>query len=149
MKELLDKIDEISRYGLIENVDEKNKPKNLERHLVKIYDMYFENENEYEFDETNYPKFNKKDFLNTRENIASNFPNFGYYKVATLPFENDYLMADAIEDIHDIIYDLLEVKWRFQNTSESDAKWFFNFIFESHTKNHIINLLNYISATDK
>ncbi|WP_177764412.1 DUF5063 domain-containing protein [Flavobacterium sp. I3-2] len=150
MKELLDPINEISKYGLLENLNEKDKTKNLERNLVKIYDLYFENE--FEFDETEYPEFNKKDFSNIRENIASNFPKFGYYKIATLitEIENEVenLIADSIDDLNDIILDLQEVKWRTENTSVNDAKWFFNLIFESHTKNHIINLLNYLRETE-
>jgi len=145
MKELLDKINEISKYGLIKNLNEEGKTKKLERNLVKIYDLYFENG--YQFDETEYPEFNKKDFLNIRENIESNFPKFGYYKIATstkIENETEYLIADSIDDLNDIIFDLQEVKWRIENTSENDAKWFFNLIFESHTKSHIINLLNYL-----
>ena len=147
MKELLDQINEISKYGLIKNLNEENKEKNLEKNLVKIYNSYFEIE--YEFDENDYPEFEKTELLNIRENIESNFPKFGFYKIANeiSEIENEYenLIGDSIDDLTDIIFDLQETKWRTENTSENDAKWFYKFTFETHTKNHLINLLNYIN----
>ncbi len=151
MKELLDQINEISKFGFVKNLDEKDKTKSLEKYLVKIYDLYFKNE--YKFDETEYPKFDSKSLINIRENLESNFPNFGYYKIANkineVENDNEYFIGDSIDDLNDIIFDLQEIKWKSENTSENDAKWFFNFIFESHTKNHIINLLNYLKETKK
>ena len=149
MKELLDQINEISKYGLIKNFDEKNKELNLEKNLVKIYNSYFEIE--YVFDEKKYPEFDNTELLKIRENIESNFPNFGYYKIpneiAEIENESENLIGDSVDDLSDIILDLQEIKWRAKNTSENDSKWFFKLIFESHTKNHIINLLNYLKET--
>ena len=149
MQEILDQINEISKYGLTKNSIEKDKEKNLEKHLVKIYNSYFETE--YTFDESNYPEFKKNEILNIRENIQSNFPNFGYYKIAkeieNIYSETEYFVGDAIDDLADIIIDLQEIKWHAENNSEDDAKWFFKFIFENHTKQHLIALLNYLNQT--
>ena len=56
--------------------------------------------------------------------------------------------GDAIDDLLDIIYDLLEIKWRKENNSENDAWWFFELIFYSHTQQHLIDLLNYLKNKD-
>lgn len=53
-------------------------------------------------------------------------------------------MGDAVDDLSDIIYDLLEVKWRLEHTSETDAWWHFLFTFQAHTQQHLIDLLNYL-----
>lgn len=149
MKELLDHINEVSKYGLFKNIDEENKELNLEKYLVKIYNSYFEIE--YKYDEKEYPEFDNTELLQIRENIKSNFPNFGYYKIANeitdIENETENLIGDSIDDLNDIILDLQEIKWRAENTSENDSKWFFKLIFNSHTKNHIINLLNYLKDT--
>ena len=150
MIELLEQIDEISKYGLFKNLNEKNKEVNLEKKLVEIYNYYFKTE--YEFDENEYPEFNKLEYSKIRENIISNFQNFGFYKVATeidkIENESEIVLADSLDDLCDIIIDLQEVKWRVENTSENNAKWFFKLIFESHTKNHILNLLKYLGETN-
>lgn len=148
MIQLLDQIDEISKYGLFKNLNEENKELNLERKLVKIYNYYFETQ--YKFDENEYPEFNNFEYSIIRENLLSNFPNFSFYKVAieidNIENESENVLADALDDLCDIIHDLQEIKWRAENTSENDAKLFFKFVFESHTKKHILNLLNYLDA---
>lgn len=108
--------------------------------------MYFE-END-KFDEKDYEEFDIKKFPNIRQNIESNFENFGLYKMLLdiNDFENktENTLGDAVDDLLDIIKDLLEVKWRIENNSLDDGVWFFKFIFRSHTQQHILDLLNYI-----
>ena len=151
MEELISTINEIVKYGLNPNINEVNKERLLEKHLVKVYDIYFEISNEN--DSTDYPDFDKSLFPNIRQNIKRNFPNFGFYKtvIDIYDFTNiiEYGTGDAIDDLNDIIYDLLEVKWRIEHNSLKDGLWYFEFIFHNHTKQHILDLLNFILQLEK
>ncbi len=146
MKELIPTINEIVKYGLQPNLTVTDKEKLLERHLVKIYDLYFDIE--YKFDETDFPDFDKSQLPDIRQNVSSNFKDFGFYK--TIPDINDIdnlkdnAIGDAIDDLSDIITDLLEIKWRIKNNSLADGLWFFELIFYSHTQQHILDLLNFM-----
>jgi len=145
MRELIPTIDEIVKYGLQPNLTEVDKEKSLAKSLVKIYNLYFDIE--YEFDETDYPDFDGEKYLNIRQNVESNFKDFGFYKIVLEinDMVNDEIgIGDAVDDLNDIIKDLLEVKWRIENNSLNDGLWFFNFIFNAHTEKHIIDLLNFI-----
>lgn len=114
MIELLEQIDEILKYGLFKNLNEENKELNLEKKLVAIYNCYFKTE--YKFDENEYPEFKKLEYSKIRENIVSNFPNFGFYKVATeidnIENESENVLSDSLDDLCDLIIDLQEIKWR-------------------------------------
>ncbi len=149
MRELIPTINEIAKYGLQPNLTEVDKEKSLAKSLVKIYNLYFEIE--YEFDETDYPDFDNEKYQNIRQNVESNFKDFGFYKMVLEinDMVNDEIgIGDAVDDLSDIIKDLLEVKWRIENNSLNDGLWFFNFIFNSHTEKHIIDLLNYIKQRE-
>jgi hypothetical protein len=149
MRELIPTINEIAKYGLQPNLTEVDKEKSLAKSLVKIYNLYFEIE--YEFDETDYPDFDNEKYQNIRQNVESNFKDFGFYKMVLEinDMVNDEIgIGDAVDDLSDIIKDLLEVKWRIDNNSLNDGLWFFNFIFNSHTEKHIIDLLNYIKQRE-
>ena len=146
MKELIPTINEIVKFGLEPKLTEVNKQESLEKNLVKIYSMYFDVD--YKFDEKDYEEFDSQKFPNIRQNVESNFENFGFYKTILdiNNFENhqEDAIGDAVDDLTDIIQDFLEVKWRIENNSLEDGLWFFKFIFRSHTQQHILDLLNYI-----
>ena len=146
MTELIPTINEIVKYGLQANLTVTDKEKLLERNLVKIYDLYFDIE--YKFDETDFPDFDKSQLPNIRQNVASNFNDFGFYKTILNINDIDNLkeseIGDAIDDLTDIIVDLLEIKWRIENNSLADGLWFFELTFFIHTQQHILNLLNYM-----
>ena len=149
MKELIEIIDEITKFGLRPNIKIEDKERDLEKNLVKLYSKYFEIS--YEFDDTDYDDFDKKKlFPNVIENVKSNFKDFGWYNMILEPEKvyaepkNAIGIGDAIDDLSDIIYDLLEVKWRNDNNSESDAWYFFELIFYAHTQQHLLDLLNYM-----
>lgn len=149
MKELIPTIDEIAKYGLQPNLIEVDKKISLAKNLVKIYNLYFNLE--YEFDETDYPDFENEKYPNIRQNVESNFKDFGTYKMVLEinDLVNDEIgIGDAVDDLSDIIKDLLEVKWRIENNSINDGLWFFNFIFNAHTEEHVINLLNFIKQRE-
>ncbi|MDZ7899834.1 MAG: hypothetical protein U5N85_17645 [Arcicella sp.] len=150
MDELIITIDEIIKYGLNPNLDIANKERLLEKYLVKIYSLYFEILDG--SDGIDYPDFDKSLLPNIRQNIESNFKNFGFYKIV-IDMNDIYDMAecglgDAIDDLADITLDLLEVKWRIENNSLSDGLWYFKFIFYAHTQQHILNLLNFIKQIE-
>lgn len=149
MKELIPTIDEIAKYGLQPNLIEVDKEISLAKNLVKIYNLYFNLE--YEFDEIDYPDFDNEKYPNIRQNVESNFKDFGAYKMVLEinDLVNDEIgIGDAVDDLSDIIKDLLEVKWRIENNSINDGLWFFNFIFNAHTEEHVINLLNFIKQRE-
>lgn len=146
MKELIPTINEIVKYGLQSNLTVTDKEKLLERHLVKIYDLYFDIE--YKFDETDFPDFDKSLLPDIRQNVTSNFTGFGFYKtildINDIDNLKDNTIGDAIDDLSDIIIDLLEIKWRIENNSLADGLWYFQLIFYGHTQQHILDLLNFM-----
>ena len=146
MKELIQTINEIVKYGLQPNLTVTDKEKLLEQNLVKIYKLYFDIK--FKFDETDYPDFDKSKFPDIIQNVASNFKDYGLYKtildINDIDNLKDNAIGDAIDDLSDIIADLLEIKWRIENNSLADGLWFFQLIFYSHTQQHILDLLNYM-----
>lgn len=147
VEELIEIINEIIKYGLNPNVGIENKEKDLEINLVELYSKY--SEINYQYDENDYGAFDiKKTYPNVVENVKSNFKDFGWYhtilNLEEILKEPETGTGDAIDDLSDIIYDLLEIKCRKENNSENDAWWFFELIFYSHTQQHLIDLLNYL-----
>ena len=146
MNELIPTINEIVKYGLLPDLTISDKEKLLERNLVKIYDLYFDIE--YEFDETDFPNFDQSQLPDIRQNVSSNFKDFGFYKtILDLNDVNDLTdiaLGDAIDDLSDIIMDLLEIKWRIENNSLADGLYYFQLIFHGHSQQHIIDLLNFM-----
>jgi len=148
MTELIPTINEIVKYGLQPNLttDKDERNKSLEKSLVKIYSLYFDIE--YIFEETNFPDFDKQQYSDIRQNIESNFPDFGFYKTIIdyndLDNKIDDAIGDAIDDLTDITLDLLEIKWRIETNSLADGLWYFQLIFYGHTQQHILDLLNYM-----
>jgi len=150
IEELIPTINEIVKYGLQSNLEETDKEKLLEKYLVKIYNLYFEIELEY--DEIDFPLFDKTKLPNIRRNIESNFKNFGIYKsiidINDIYNLKDNSIGDAVDDLADIIIDLLEIKWRIEINSLADGLWYFQLIFSTHTQQHILNLLNFIKQNN-
>jgi hypothetical protein len=150
MEELIPTINEIVKYGLNQNLDIVSKEELLEEHLVKIYGLYFEVRNE--CDDIDYPSFDNSQLPNIRQNIESNFKNFGFYRVAInindIYDTNECTLGDAIDDLVDITLDLLEVKWRIENNSLNDGLRYFKFIFYAHTQQHILGLLNFMKQIE-
>ena len=147
MTELIPTINEIVKYGLEPNLTTTDKEKELEKNLVKIYSLYFDIE--FEFDETGYPNLDKTEYAYIRQNVTTNFKDFGFYKTVSdiedIDNLNENTIGDALDDLTDIICDLLEIKWRIENNSLADGLWFFELTFYSHTQQHIIELLKYIT----
>ena len=150
MTELISTIDNIVKFGLQPNIPVADNCKVLERNLVTIYTLYFDIR--YQFDGRDYSDFSIPNFPNIRQNVESNFPEFGFYKTV---LDNDDIenlkecgVGDAIDDLTDIINDLLEIMWRIKNNSLADGLWYFESIFKSHTQQHILDLLTYMKQTN-
>lgn len=148
MENLIKIIDEITKYGLNSSIEIVDSEKDLEKNLVKLYAKYFEVEN-YDI-EREYEKFDKTELPNIQENIRSNFPDFGWYHEVLnshkIIEEAECATGDADDDLTDIIFDLLEIKWIKENSSEKNAWWFFKFIFQAHTQQHLIDLLKFMKS---
>lgn len=148
MNEIIEIINEITKYGLKLDLEIEDKEADLENNLIKIYSKFFEIKCEY--DDNDYPDFSKVNLPNVFENVNKNFPDFGFYhevlNVHELNKDPENAVGDAIDDLSDIIFDLLEIKWRKENNSEQDALWFFEMIFKSHTQQHLISLLNFMKS---
>ena len=151
MTELISTINEIVKYGLQPNLTITDKEKLLERNLVKIYGLYFAVE--YEFDESDFPDFDKSQLPNIRQNVENNFNDYGFYKtvldINDIDNLKENIIGDAIDDLTDIIIDLLEIKWRIENNSLADGLWFFQLTFSTHTKQHILDFLIYMKRKDE
>jgi len=148
--ELITSIDEIIKFGLQANLNIPDRNFVLEKNLVNIYRLYFEVDTE--FDEREYNAYDKSMWPDVKRNVESNFRDFEYYKVVLdlydLNIRDDTAFGDAIDDLTDIIFDLLEVKWRIENNSVNDGFYHFKLIFSFHTQQHIIDLLNYMKQRE-
>ena len=148
MNDLIQIINEISKYGLNPNLNNENKEKDLEKNLIKLYLFSFKIK--YEFDDCDYPDFDKNLFPDVIENVRINFPDFGFYHTVLnseqISNDAENAMGDAVDDLSDIIYDILEIKWRTENNSKADGLWYFELIFNGHTQQHLIDLLNFMKS---
>ncbi len=146
MSELIQIIKGIVKYGLQPNLIIPDRDKLLEKDLIKIYSKYFDIQ--YEYDDKEYPDFEKAQFPDITKNVKSNFKEFGFYTsildINELDNKTGIGIGDAIDDLSDIILDLLEIKWRIENNSLNDGLWHFEIIFPFHTQQHILDLLNYM-----
>ncbi|WP_143884515.1 DUF5063 domain-containing protein [Chryseobacterium binzhouense] len=151
MQQLIPTINEIIKFGLQPNLKLSKDTRNtlLEKSLINIYSLYFNIE--YVFDNTEFVVFNKEELLQIRQNVESNFTDFGLYKknINKLNETLDERIGDAIDDLTDIIKDLLQIKWRIENNSLADGLWYFQFIFYNHTQQHILDLLNYMKQQNE
>ncbi len=141
MKELKEIIEKIVQFGNTPKLEIDDKIYVLKKLLINLY-YYFINLKltceEKEYDEE--PDFN---YNLIRENVSSNFPAFGFYNKVLYPneIEPEIGLEDEIDDLTDIIIDLLKVKWRFENTSEQDALYYFKLYMAIHSETHLLNLL--------
>jgi hypothetical protein len=151
MTELISTINEIVKYGLTANLITADRDKFLERNLVKIYGLYLDIS--FDIDDLEYQDSERIEHYIARQNVESNFKDFGFYKTITGNIEDfndlsNFGVGDAIDDLTDIISDLLEVKWRIENNSLNNGLGHFELIFKIHTQQHILELLNYLKNKD-
>ncbi|MDX2360811.1 MAG: DUF5063 domain-containing protein [Crocinitomicaceae bacterium] len=146
MIELKKVIDNLVEFGTIPNVDSSNKLNSLRLLLADLHSQFLHVSFEYDDKDYTDPPDNNSDEI--RSNVESNFPEFGFYHSVfeshIISKDADVVMGDAIDDLTDIIKDMLDVKWRLENTSTNDALWDFELSMRSHSEQHLVNLMKYL-----
>ena len=76
------------------------------------------------------------------------FPMLGLYasvaEAVNLGDQSEFSTCDAADDLADIVGDLAEVAWRWSNTSEDDARWYFRWSYDAHWGAHLRSLQLYL-----
>ncbi|WP_299260677.1 DUF5063 domain-containing protein [uncultured Aquimarina sp.] len=144
MENLQKIINQIIQWGITPKLSIKKKELVLKKSLISLYQEYLLIEGNIQEDEKEYPEAPEFNFEKISNTIRSNFPKLGFYQMVLDPFDMikpDNGLGDANDDLSDIIKDLMEVQWRFQNTSNVDAIWYFEFIMRNHSERHLVNIL--------
>ncbi|WP_425077924.1 DUF5063 domain-containing protein [Psychroserpens sp. S379A] len=143
MSELRKLIDQITEFGINPKVELTDKVDVLKKLLVGIYSEFLKTE--FEFDETDYEDEPDFDYKKILENVKANFPDFGWYSSVLdsnkMEPNVEIGIGDELDDLTDIIKDLLVVKWKMENTSMDDALWQFQFSMQSHSEQHLVDLI--------
>lgn len=150
MKNLKLLIDNITKFGLKTELKVTHNEIELKQLLVAIYAEFLSLNSQ----NTSPSEVYELDFSydEIRKHVEQNFPDWGWYSMIldsnNIHEEQSPAFGDAIDDLTDIIKDLLSIQWRFNNTTNSDALWHFNFLMKAHTEQHIIDLLKYLKEKD-
>ena len=150
MRNLIKLIDTISEFGTNPNVNLDDKTTVLKNTLIGIYSEFLNLK--IEFDEKEYANAPKIGYDEIYKNVKSNFPNFTWYStildMSKMAPDVKMGTGDALDDLTDIILDLLNVRWRMENTSQIDAIWHFDFLMKAHSEIHLIDLLKFIKENE-
>ena len=151
MSKLRKLIDEITEFGINPKVELTDKTDVLKKLLVGIYSEFLNVK--FEFDETDYDEEPNFNYNEIKENIKSNFPDLDWYSMVLdsnkMEPNIEIGIGDELDDLTDIIKDLLEVKWRMENTSEKDAIWHFELLMRTHSEQHLVDLLKRLKERDE
>lgn len=102
----------------------------------------------FEFDECDYDESPDNDYREIRKVIEFKFPELDFYESIEHSEDIDaskkICLRDAFDDLTDIVIDLIEVEWRFENTSEADALWYLETSYRSHWGSHLRELQLYL-----
>jgi len=158
MEETIKLIEKVTEFAINPDVKSENKIKDLKQLLVSIYAKFLTIEKL--DDDTNYKESYSLSYGEVKENVLKNFPDHGYYnlvfdshkiiyKECKIKPEVDVDLGDPIDDICDILKDLLEVKWRYENYSKENANWSFMFLMKNHSEEHLVNLLKYLKDLEE
>ncbi|MES2443555.1 MAG: DUF5063 domain-containing protein [Pseudomonadota bacterium] len=87
-------------------------------------------------------------YVQRYERLGARFPDYGYYPTADPlgPLDQENTLGDAIDDLADIVRDLGETIWRFENFGADDAHWDFRFNYQIHWGQHLRALSQYLYA---
>ncbi len=148
LKSLQTTIATLIQWGTVPKLPIEQKDLELKKALLNLYQAYLDLNGNAPEDDTDYPDPPEVDFEKISNTLRSNFPSLGFYQTVLNPFDlekPDNGLGDANDDLSDIIQDLIEVQWRFENTSAQDAIWYFEFIMRNHSELHLVNLLKIIT----
>jgi hypothetical protein len=102
----------------------------------------------FNFDPKDYPNPPRKPEGHYRRLVQKRFPHYGYYNSADIVTEaiaeSEVVVGDAVADIEEIAHELHQVLWRWENNSQDDAIWYFNFSYSSHWGRHLRDLQLYL-----
>lgn len=103
---------------------------------------------EFGFDPEEYDDPPQNDYREIRKTVESKFPELGFYDPAEYTEElgsvGKICVGDAIDGLTDVVGDLLEIEWYFENTSEADALWHLETSYRDHCGNHLRELQLYL-----
>ncbi|MFT6138019.1 MAG: hypothetical protein ACJAUJ_001110 [Salibacteraceae bacterium] len=143
MSDLKTVLKEFTELGSILNVADISRLKYL---LSIIYSHYLDAS--FEFDKKDFDEAPNFDYKEIRKNVELNFPDLGLYhslfESHQISKDADLVIGDGVDDLSDIIRDMLDVKWRFENTSNNDALWHFDLLMRSHSEQHLVDLLKHL-----
>jgi len=139
-------INRITEFGTKPNVESENKTDEIQILLVGLYSEYLNLKTD--FDDSDFEEEPDFDYNQIRKNVESNFPEFGWYHSVweshKISEDADLITGIAIDDLSNIIKDMLEIKWQFENTSQKYAEWCFKDIMRIHSEQHLVNFLKYL-----
>ena len=85
------------------------------------------------------------DWPATYQLIASRFPSLGLYATSDpTTTDNENLVADAIDDLADIVGDLRKTIATYEEVGPDDGHWDFRFSYQSHWGAHLRRLALYL-----
>lgn len=146
MSKVKDLVYRISEFGVNSNIESTNKTGDIQKLLVGLYYEYLNLKTD--FDSCDFDEAPEFDYAQIRKNVESNFPKLGWYYSVWESHEiimvADVTTRDAIDDLSDIVKDMLEIKWQFENTSQQYAEWLFKDLMKIHSEQHILNFLKYL-----
>ena len=85
-----------------------------------------------------------RDYEEARALAASRFPDFGYYRAASLELVGEPGIGDAIDDLADLWLEFTEVAWLWDHAGESAARWRFHLMYACHWGDHLRGLQGYL-----
>lgn len=118
--------------------------------LISALDMlaYSTSFIDFKFDDTEYLEPPEVSYQVIRSKVEKIFPSLGFYntpdKIARDLNNRKMNCSDSLDDLTDIILDITETLWRFENTSNSDALWYFESSYIAHWGMHLRRLQVYL-----
>ncbi|MES0492167.1 MAG: DUF5063 domain-containing protein [Leptospirales bacterium] len=130
-------------------LEEKADSNNLEELNLALDRLsYSINLVKYKFDERDYPDPPERNYSEIRAVVENRFPSLGYYNIAAEIVEkigeSEVNVGDAVDDLTDIVCDLNEVIWCYENTSTDDALWNYQNSYKTHWGRHLKTLQLYL-----
>jgi hypothetical protein len=101
----------------------------------------------FEGDATAYPDPPEQSYKELYAIIGERFPTLGLYNMPGPKNEfgvSEGGVGDAVDDLTDIVKDLVDVAWRFENTSVADAMWHFAWGYRNHWGEHLRDLQRFL-----
>lgn len=122
-----------------------DKLKFLERKLVELYFFCIKIEDSHSFGSNESGNYD-----HLRKEISTIYPELGYYNEVTDiqdPIgKSEFIVGDSIDDLVDLLIDI-QVSMLHEDDKRVNSN--FKFLFETHSKSHLIALLRYLSRKNE